>query len=82
MSSMLSRSGRSNSGGKLVHRIDVPVSEDLFDSVGALATLDGISKAEWIRREVENIVYGRLTLVRRIARPGIELESDENRISG
>lgn len=74
---MLSRSGRSNPDGKLTHRFDVPVSEELSEAVIALATVQGISKAEWLRALIEEAVHGRLSMVRRVARPMVQRESDE-----
>lgn len=78
MSTMLSRSGRSGTEGKLTHRFDIPVSEDLHDSVIALATIHGISKAEWLRNLIEEAVHGRLSMVRRVSRPMRSGESEES----
>lgn len=76
-STMLSRSGKSNTGGKLTHRLDVPVSEELNDAVIAMATIDGISKAEWLRDRLERMVFGELPMARRMARGRGARESDE-----
>ena len=76
---MLSRSGRSNPDGKLSHRIDIPMTEDLHDAVSALATLEGKSKAEWLRELAEEKVYGRLSMVRRVACNGAASPSYEYR---
>lgn len=64
--SLLSRSGRTDVAGKLTCRLDVPVSEELGDAVAALATVHGISKAEWVRAIIEEAVYGRLQVLRRL----------------
>ena len=77
MSTMLSRSGRSNSDGKLTQRFDVPVSEELNEAVIALATIAGVSKAEWIRDLIERSVFGELPMARRMARAGGMRQSDQ-----
>lgn len=64
---MLSRSGRSDHGGKLTQRLDVPVSVELEEAVIALATLAGVPKSEWVRRVLERAVWGELTMVRRVS---------------
>ena len=46
---MFSRSGRTDDGGKLVCRLDVALPEDLNDKVVACATLAGKPKAEFAR---------------------------------
>ena len=50
---MLSRSGKTSPDGKLGRRLDVPVSEELEAAVISLATIQGISKAEWVRYHLE-----------------------------
>lgn len=77
MSTMLSRSGRSNADGKLTQRFDVPVSEELNEAVIALATIAGVSKAEWLRNLIERAVHGELSMVRRIAMPISPRPSDQ-----
>jgi hypothetical protein len=82
MSTMLSRSGRSNPDGKLTQRFDVPVSEELNEAVIALATIEGISKAEWLRRLIERTVWGELSMLRRVSgRHGSDqLDSDPRNV--
>ena len=77
MSTMLSRSGRTNPGGKLTQRFDVPVSEELNEAVIALATIEGISKAEWLRRVIERTVWGELSMLRRVTGRHGAMESEE-----
>lgn len=48
-STMLSRSGKSNTGGKLTHRLDVPVPEELNDRAAVAAAKSGLPKAEFLR---------------------------------
>ena len=47
--SRMSRSGRTDPAGKLICRIDVPVSEELNDALIALSVLRGVPKAEMAR---------------------------------
>lgn len=74
---MLSRSGRSSPDGKLERRIDVPMSEELEAAVIALATIDGMSKAEWVRGKLERIVHGDLVMLRRMTRTPGARQSEE-----
>ena len=66
MTTMFSRTGRSSMEGKLTHRLDIPVSEELHDAVTALATIQGQGKAEWIRELVSKVVWGELAMLRRV----------------
>lgn len=75
---MLSRSGRSNPDGKLIHRFDIPVTEELNEAVIALATIAGVSKAEWLRDLIERNVFGELPMARRLARVRVPMESEES----
>jgi hypothetical protein len=77
MDTMLSRSGRSNADGKLTCRFDIPVSDELNEAVIALATIEGLSKAEWLRNLIEETVYGRLNMMRKFARITPPRPSDE-----
>ena len=81
MSTMLSRSGRTNADGKLTHRFDIPVTEELNDAVIALATISGVSKAEWLRDLIERAVFGELPMARRLSRTRGGRESDESPIT-
>ncbi len=69
MDTMLSRSGRSDPGGKLVARLDIPVSEELNEAVIAMAVTAGVPKAEYVRTLIERAVFGELSMVRRMTRP-------------
>lgn len=64
----LSRSGSSNAGGKLTHRLDIPVTEEVADAAAAMATLAGIPKAEYLRAVLERHFLGELNMARRMAR--------------
>lgn len=64
MDTMLSRSGVTNPDGKMEHRLDVPVSEALFDAVNALAVIDGKKRSEWVRFQLEKIAFGELSMLR------------------
>ena len=69
MNTMLSRSGRSNPDGKLVARLDIPVSEELNEAVIAMAVTMGVPKAEYVRMLIERAVFGELSMVQRMTRP-------------
>ena len=58
------RSGATNPGGKLTHRLDIPCTEDLIDAINALATLAGVPKAEYARRVLERAMFGELAVAR------------------
>lgn len=68
--SALARSGHTDPAGKLTARIDVPVSEDTEAEIIAMATLAGISKAEWVRRVIEVSLHGELGMARRMQQRG------------
>lgn len=63
---MLSRSGRTDPDGKKTSRIDVPVSEELEAEIITLATLNRMSKAEWVRWAIEKVIHGELGQIRRL----------------
>ncbi len=79
MNTMLSRSGRSIPDGKLVARLDNPVSEELNEAVIAMAVSMGVPKAEYVRMLIERAVFGELSMVRRMTRPLTMGPSDESR---
>jgi len=62
--SALSRSGNSEPGGKCTQRLDVPVPDDLYEAVGAMATLQGVPRAEWVRRVLQRELFGSLGMAR------------------
>ena len=63
----LARSGSTDQDGKLVARIDVLMTEQMYDDIVALASLRGIPKAEAARRAIERSLYGEMAMVRRVA---------------
>lgn len=76
---LLSRSGRSDPGGKLVARLDIPVSEELNEAVIAMAVNLGVPKAEFVRGLIEKALFGELFMVRRMTRTMGLSPSDEYR---
>jgi hypothetical protein len=60
----LSRSGMSEPQGKCTQRLDVPVPDELYEAVGAMATLQGVPRAEWVRRVLQRELYGSLGMAR------------------
>ncbi|WP_067070333.1 hypothetical protein [Roseateles chitosanitabidus] len=60
-----SRSGRSDPGGKLVSRLDIPVSQETEEAVIAMATLSGMSKSEFARHLLERALFGEFNVMRR-----------------
>ncbi len=73
----LSRSGTTHPAGKLVKRIDVPISEELEEALIGLAVIEGISKAEFARRLLDDAIFGRLSMVRRMTQTRGLSPSDE-----
>lgn len=69
MNPMLSRSGISDPRGKLVARLDIPVSEKLNEAVIAMAVTMGVPKSEYVRMLIERAVFGELSMVQRMTRP-------------
>lgn len=67
MNTMLSRSGRSNPDGKLVARLDIPVSEELNEAVIAMAAIAGMPKTELVRRMLEELVFGKFPMLQRLS---------------
>ena len=78
----LSRSGRTDVAGKLTCRLDVPISEELEAAVISMATIAGMPKAEWVRKQLERNVFGELGMLRRIAGQGPSGQSEESRSYG
>lgn len=62
---LFSRSGRSDPGGKLTSRLDVPVSQETEEAVIAMATLCGMSKSEFARHILERALFGEFNVMRR-----------------
>lgn len=78
----LSRSGATSPGGKLVARIDIPVTEELDNAMAALAGVSGIPKAEMGRRILERVVFGEMAMLRRFAQGQGLSPSEERRDFG
>lgn len=64
---MLSRSGTSSPDGKMTARLDIPITERLESQIITLATLAGMSKAEWARAALDEFMNGRFGMVQRMA---------------
>ncbi|PIM51905.1 hypothetical protein CS062_17420 [Roseateles chitinivorans] len=62
---LFSRSGRTDPGGKLVARLDVPVSQETEEAVIAMATLTGMTKSEFVRHILERALFGEFNVMRR-----------------
>lgn len=73
----LSRSGRSHASGKLTCRLDIPVTEELAEAIIAMATINGMPKAEYARLLLERMVFGELDVVKRLTRFGPPNQSEE-----
>lgn len=73
---MLSRSGRTNPGGKLDRRLDILVTEELESAVITLAGMHGVPKGEFARVLLERVVFGELPMIRRIAGLGGDPQVD------
>lgn len=68
MTTMLSRSGRTDPEGKLTQRLDIPVSEKTAEDVIGLAVALGIPKSELCRQIIERALYGEVNLLRKATR--------------
>ncbi len=79
---LLSRSGRSNEGGKLTRRFDIPVSEELEEGVIALAALADVPKAEYLRTILERAIFGELPMLRRMAHRGRASRVEDSPMNG
>lgn len=67
MSGLESRSANSNLFGKCDRRLDVPVSEQLEERIIAMAALNGIPKAEYVRRILERQMFGEFVIAQSLA---------------
>lgn len=65
---MLSRSGRTDPGGKKITRLDIPVSEQTEHDLIGMAVALGIPKAELGRQFIERALYGEVSLLRKATR--------------
>lgn len=59
------RTGSTDVHGKCDARLEIPMPQEMRDHIAALATIEGISPAEWGRREFGKILYGHLAVMRR-----------------
>lgn len=78
---MLIRSGSTDPDGKKDFRLDVPVTEELYEAVNALAVLEGKKRAEWVRWQLEKIVHGELSMVRRVTGKTRTNQDDSDRMN-
>lgn len=62
-----SRPAVSGPFGKCDRRLDVPVSEQLEERIIAMAALNGIPKAEYVRRVLERAMYGEFVIAQSLA---------------
>lgn len=76
--SVLSRSGSTRPGGKLIYRFDIPVDETLHDAITALCTINRVPKAEFLRLLIEEVVFGKLYLLQRVSQSSSLNQSDES----
>lgn len=67
---LLSRAATTSPFGKNDRRLDIPVSEELENAVISLATLRGMTKAEFARSVIEKALFGEFSMVQRIATRG------------
>lgn len=67
MTSFESRPANTNPLGKCDRRLDVPVSEALEERVIAMAALNGMSKAEYVRRLLEKAMFGEFHMAQMMA---------------
>lgn len=81
MDTNLSRSGRSNPAGKMIDRIDVPMTEELRDAVVFMAGLHGMTKAEWIRYALERVIFGEQFIARNRAGLPTYAQGDDSRMN-
>lgn len=65
-----SRSGRSDPAGKLLSRLDTPLSEQTASDFRAVAALRGVAVSELNRELIEDFLYGRLRAIRMAAGVG------------
>lgn len=63
----MARPSTTDPGGKLVIRFEMTVSEELDESISALAVIAGSTKAELARHLLERQIFGDLSMLRRVA---------------
>ena len=67
-----------NLGGKLSHRLDVPMSEADMGVLIALAAVAGVTKAEYARHVLRRAIWGEMSMLRSVARSGRPGPSDDD----
>lgn len=67
MSSHESRPSTTSPLGKCDRRIDVPVSEALEERLITMASLNGMSKAEYVSKLLEKAMYGEFAIAQMMA---------------
>jgi hypothetical protein len=65
-------------GGKLTHRLDVPVAEADMEALIALAAVAGVTKAEYARWVLRRAIWGEMSMLRSVARSGRAAPSDDD----
>lgn len=65
-------------GGKLTHRLDVPVSEADMDALIALAAVAGVTKAEYARWVLRRAIWGEMHMLRSVARSARSTPSEDD----
>lgn len=68
----------SGPGGKLTHRLDVPVSEADMDALIALAAVAGVTKAEYARWVLRRAIWGEMHMLRSVARSARSTPSEDD----
>lgn len=68
----------SGPGGKLTHRLDIPVSEADMEALIALAAVAGVTKAEYARDVLRRAIWGEMSMLRTVARSARRGPSDDD----
>lgn len=71
---MLSRSGKTNPGGKLTCRLDLLITEELEEAIITMAGMHDVPKGEFARNLLERVVFGELPMMRRIVGLGARVQ--------
>jgi len=67
MNNFESRPVNTNPLGKCDRRTDVPISEALEERLIAMAALNGVTKAEYVRRVLEKAMFGEFHIAQILA---------------
>ncbi len=68
----------SGPGGKLTHRLDIPMSEADMEALIALAAVAGVTKAEYARWVLRRAIWGEMSMLRTVARSARVLPSEDD----